>query len=217
MILKNKNNDIALRSFSEILDDILQTPEGNIGLILSSSYSINTQVKLMNINRNFTLLDAFRRIPDSVIKLFLLPPPTLFFGNYRKAHAKYALELMKARVFVQFDRLVHSKFLLFWSINNRLHIKHRIYYGSTNFTNGGLVRNIEEFYRNRRSSRYSAYLLRPHVFYLNMAYKLINRIINLYDTPDYWVKNLDNLQSNIITILNYLKQKALVAKDLIKN
>jgi hypothetical protein len=49
-----------------------------------------------------------------------------------------------------------------------------------------------------------------------MAYKLINRIINLYDTPDYWVKNLDNLQSNIITILNYLKQKALVAKDLIK-
>jgi hypothetical protein len=113
MILKNKNNDIALRSFSEILDDILQTPEGNIGLILSSSYSINTQVKLMNINRNFTLLDAFRRIPDSVIKLFLLPPPTLFFGNYRKAHANYALELMKARVFVQFDRLVHSKFLLF--------------------------------------------------------------------------------------------------------
>jgi hypothetical protein len=57
--------------------------------------------------------------PVNVITLFLPPPPARFSEKYRSIHARNALELMKTRVLVSFDRVVHSKFLLFWSFNHR--------------------------------------------------------------------------------------------------
>jgi hypothetical protein len=95
-------------------------------------------------------------------------------------------------------------------------IEHRRYRGSTNFTKGGLVTNIEEFYHNRRSWRYSVNPSRSHAFYLDTALKRVDEIIKLYESSNYWVKNLGGLQGKIPKILNDLEQKALVAKDLIE-
>ena len=217
MILKGKNNNIALHSLGEIFDDIqTQTLKGNFGFIFSSSYTINTYIKLQSFRGNFTLLEAFKRFPASVITLFLLPSPPKFFRNYRLTHERNAFELMETGVLVWFNRVVHSKFLLFWSFNHRQFIGHRKYYGSTNFTKGGLVTNIEEFYHNRRGWRYSVNLSRSHAFYLNTALKRVDEIIKLYESPNYWAKNLSSLQDKIQKILGKLKQRALIAKDLIK-
>jgi hypothetical protein len=217
MILKWKDNDIALRSLGEILDDIqTQGVKGNFGFIFSSTYTINPYVELMHLGRSFNLLETFKRISANVITLFLLPPPARFSGNYRSAHAEDALELMKAKVFVWFDRVVHSKFLLFWSFNDRQFIRHHKYYGSTNFTKGGLITNIEEFYHNRRNWERYPNPPKYHAFYLDRALKIIDEIIKLYESPDYWAKRLSDFQGEIPEIIKNLKQKALTAKDTIE-
>ena len=190
--------------------------KGNFGLIFSSTYTINPYVELTYLGRNFNLLDAFKRISANVITLLLLPSPARFSGNYRSTHTGSALKLMKAKVFVWFDRVVHSKFLLFWSFNNRQFIKHHKYYGSTNFTKGGLITNIEEFYHNRRNWEHYSKPPKYHTFYLNTALKLIDEIIKLYESPDYWAKNLGDLQERIPKIISDLKQKALTAKNIIE-
>jgi len=215
MILKEKNNDIALRSVSKIFDEIqAQTFRGNFGLIFSSSYTINTHVRLRT--SNIYLIDAFRRLPANVLSLFLLPPPSRFSGDYRSTHANNALELMKAGVLIWFDRVVHSKFLLFWSFNRKRFLRHIRYYGSTNFTKGGLITNIEEFYHNRRGWRFYNNLPRYHIFYLNTALERIDEINRMYNSHDYWAKNLDDLQNKIPKIVDDLKKKVTSAKDLIE-
>ena len=215
MILKEKNSDIALRSFSEIFDDIrAQVVEGNYGLIFSSSYTINTHIRLRSSRGNIYLIDAFSMLPANVISLFLLPPSTKFSGDYRSTHIRNALELMKAGVLIWFDRAVHSKFLLFWSFNQRQFIEHRRYYGSTNFTKGGLIKNIEEFYHGRRSLRFNINLPRSHIFYLDTALKRIDEITKMHESPDYLAKNLSDLQNKIPKILDNLKQRMTSAKDL---
>jgi hypothetical protein len=217
MILKEKYNDIALRSLGEKFDDIqTQILKSNFGFIFLSSYTINPYVQLTSLRGNPTLLEAFRRISDKMITFFLLPPPARFPGNYRSLHARNALELIKTGALVWFDRVVHSKFLLFWSFNHRQFIEHRRYYGSTNFTRGGLVTNIEEFYHNRRGWRYSVNPSRSHAFLLRYALKRVDEIIKLYESFNYWAKNLGDLQDKIPKILSDLKQKALTAKELIE-
>ena len=216
MIVKEKNNDVALRSLSKIFDDIqTQTRTGNFGFIFSSSYTINPYVKLFPSTRNLCLVDAFESLSANVATLFLLPPPTRFSGNYRTTHAKGALALMKTGVLIWFDRVVHSKFLLFWSFDSTQFIEHRRYYGSTNFTKGGLITNIEEFYHNNRGWRH-AVNPKSHSFYLDTALKRVEEVTKLYTSPDHWTKNLDGIQNKIQGILSDLKERVSSAKDLIE-
>jgi len=214
MILKEKNNDIALRSLSEIFDEILtKTQAGNFGLLFSSSFTINLHVKLTFGEK---LTDVFKSFPDTTGMLFLLPPPARFGGNYRAKHAKSALELLEAGVLVWFDRFVHSKFLLFWSFNHMHFVDHCRYYGSTNFTKGGLIDNIEEFYYNKSGWRCAVDPPKSHIFYLDTAFKRVDEIVKLYESPEYWSEILGNLQNKIPEIIGDLKQKASATKDLIE-
>jgi len=217
MILRNKGDSVASRSLRKIFDDIQeQTQKGNFGLIFSSSYTINTQVELESSKGNIKLIDALKGLSANVVTLFLLPPPTNFSGNHRCVHAENILKLMETGALVWFDRAVHSKFLFFWSFNQRQLIEHSRYYGSTNFTKGGLHNNIEEFYYNRRNWKNTVSLPKFHLFYLKTILKYIERITKLYESPEYLHKNLDNLQDKIKVNLNELKQRAYTAKDLIE-
>jgi len=216
MILKKKNNDVALRSLSEIFDDIqAQIQKGCSGLIFSSSYTLNIHVKLISLRGNIDLIDVLRRFSTNVITLFLLPPPTMFSDGYRSMHANNALELIKTGVLVWFDRAVHSKFLLFWSFNQGHLTRHRKYYGSTNFTQGGLIKNIEEFYHNKKDWGYTT-SLNSHLFYLNTALKHIEEIAMLYESPDYLSKKLDDFQTEIQENLDKLNKSVSAAKGLIE-
>jgi len=183
MIFKDKKDDIASKSFSRVLNKIIkEAKSGNAGLIFASTYTLNTRAQSLLQYGLSSLSYAMKSLTPSIVSLWLIPPPTHFSrSNYYKQHTQGILDLLKVGAFLWFDYAVHGKFLLFWSNNRGKLITHCRYFGSTNFTLGGLIKNIEEFHYD-----VSGKISNLHSFYFRKAIKYLDNIINCYKNKDFW-------------------------------
>lgn len=182
MIIKEKNDDNASKCLSAVLRRIRREAlHGNSGLIFASTYTLNTRAQNMLRRGLSSLFSAFRGIGSSVVSLWLLPPPIHFSrSNYYYQHVQGIRDLMSMGAFMHFDHAVHAKFLLAWLGNDKKVTRHCRYFGSTNFTLGGLVRNFEEFHYDLNGG-----FSKLHSYYFEKAVEYLSNIINSYSRREY--------------------------------
>ena len=208
MKFKDKNDDIASKDFSRVLNRMIrEAKSGNSGLIVASTYTLNMQSQNMLRFGLSSLYNAMKRLTPSIVSLWLLPPPTHFKSYYRKQHIQGILDLLKIGTFLWFDPAVHAKFLLFWSSNKGRLINHCRYFGSTNFTVNGLIKNIEEFHCDLHSQIYTA-----HSFYFQKAMKYLASVINLYEKEEYWESWKILINKELKNAISEIRTKAADAK-----
>lgn len=205
MIIKEKQDDKASRCLSLVLKRIInEAKSGNSGLIFASTYTLNTRAQnLLRLGLS-SFLNTMKGLNPSIISLWLLPPPTHFSrSNYSKQHIQGILDLLNTGAFIRFDHAVHAKFLLFWSISKRKLARHCRYFGSTNFTLGGLVRNIEEFHFDVSSK-----ISNLHAFYFAKAAEYLDGIIRSYRRQDYLSSLRIRLNRKLEVATSEIKAKA---------
>ncbi|MEM2111148.1 MAG: hypothetical protein QXX08_04645 [Candidatus Bathyarchaeia archaeon] len=208
MYFKDKNDDIAAKDFSAVLNQIINEAKlGNSGLIFASTYTINTQMRNMLRLGLSSLYNALNSLTPSIVSIWLLPPPTVFSGSYTKQHIQGILDLWKVGAFVWFDPVVHAKFLLCWTYDQAKSIKHCRYFGSTNFTKGGLITNIEEFHFDVNVQFSSI-----HAFYFKRALNYLDNIIKLCEERDYWNSMKIRIEQELKTTVSETKMASAKAR-----
>lgn len=210
MIFKDKKDDVASKCFSRVLNKtIKEAKSGNAGLLFASTYTLNTQAQNLLQYGLSSLFKAIKGITPSIISLWLIPPPTHFSrGNYHKQHTQGILDLLKTGAFVWFDHAVHAKFLLFWSIDQRKLITHCRYFGSTNFTLGGLVKNIEEFHYDVNGA-----ISNRHAYYFKKGTEYLDDIVGRYRSREYWSSLRIPLNNRLESAISEIGAKAADARQ----
>ena len=212
MIIKQPNDDYALRSFLETLESLARKRGScwnyelwgrGFTILYFSSYIITPQaleLPHLKYSQRITILSLINDIvnndKEGAVCIVRTSSPNIFSRNIRYLQQKAIDILTRVNCYVSvYDRsqfINHAKFFIgihFCDVNNPYWYFIAKYYGSTNFTEAGLSKgNYEEFYYRKprmNSNLQNLSYLQKLSYYLYEIYNIMSRKNNLYTNQEF--------------------------------
>ena len=235
MIIKQPNDDYALRSFLETLESLARNRGScwnyelwgrGFTIMYFSSYIITPQaLKLPHpkYSQRITILSLINDIVNNdkerAVCIVRTSSPNVFSRNIRCLQQKAIDILTRVNCYVSvYDRsqfINHAKFFIgihFCDVNNPYRYFIAKYYGSTNFTEAGLSKgNYEEFYYRKP---YMSFSLQNLSYYLYEIYNIMSRKNNLYTNQkflkQYYSKHLSELKKLMESIAQAIETTSMI-------
>ena len=125
------------------LYDRLNPMRGRRGLLFMSSFNIASYVKRGKFQLDIVgdICDFYTHNPDFVVWIMMVSPSRLSWGSKKQRDTIRTFYAHGIPVYI--DNAVHAKFMILWD-SPTIYFGDR-YYGSMNFSRGGLLDNIECF------------------------------------------------------------------------
>ena len=235
MIIKQPNDDYALRSFLETLESLARKRRSRwnyeqwrrgFTILYFSSYIITPQALELphpRYNQCITILSLINDIvnndKEGAVCIVRTSSPNIFSRNIRYLQQKAIDTLTRVNCYVSvYDRsqfINHAKFFIgihFRDVNNPHQYLIAKYYGSTNFTEAGLSKgNYEEFYYRKLNKESN---LQKSSYYLYEIYNIMSRKNNLYTNQEflkqYYSKHLSELEELRESIAQAIKTTSMI-------